>query len=131
MPPADRQRVDKWLWFARVVKTRTLAQKLVTAGHVRINREKQSDASHPVKIGDTLTISLDSGVRVLRVLAAGVRRGPPGDARLLFEDLSPPPMRAPAPSAGPHSSGRPNKRDRRLLAAFRRRQEEDPSDPGD
>ena len=117
----DRQRVDKWLWFARVAKSRTLAQKLAVSGSLRINREKNGSASHPVKVGDTLTIGLESGVRVLRILATGTRRGPPAEARLLFEDLSPPP--APKDTAFEvrvDGSGRPTKRDRRALTALKR-----------
>ena len=120
MADADRQRIDKWLWFARVVKTRTLAQKLVTAGNVRINREKQDTASQPVRVGDTLTISLPSGVRVLRVLAPGARRGPSAEARALFEDLSPPPAPSASDAARTPGAGRPTKRDRRAIAALKR-----------
>ena len=114
----DRVRIDKWLWFARLAKTRTVAQKLAVSGRVRINRRKNDNASRPVKIGDVLTIALDSGVRVLRVAAVGSRRGPAKEARLLYEDLSPPsPSR---PPAAPSASGRPTKRDRRILDNFRR-----------
>lgn len=130
MADADRQRIDKWLWFARVVKTRTLAQKLVTGGNVRINRERQDTASQPVRVGDTLTISLPSGVRVLRVLAAGERRGPSAEARTLFEDLSPPPM-PPTDGARAPGAGRPTKRDRRAIAALKHGTADDFSDSAD
>ena len=114
-----RQRIDKWLWFARIAKSRTLAQKLAVSGRVRINRERNDSASQPVKIGDTLTIGLESGVRVLRILATGTRRGPAIEARLLFEDLSP---RAPpaATEMREPGTGRPTKRDRRAISAFKR-----------
>jgi ribosome-associated heat shock protein Hsp15 len=131
MADADRQRIDKWLWFARVVKTRTLAQKLVTAGNVRINREKQDTASQPVRVGDTLTISLPSGVRVLRVLAPGARRGPSAEARALFEDLSPPPAPSASDAARAPGAGRPTKRDRRAIAALKRGPADDFSDSAD
>ena len=89
--PADlRQRIDKWLWFARVVKTRSLAAKLVEGGHVRINSKRVEDPAKAVKVGDTVTAALERQVRVLRVLGPGDRRGPYADARLLFEDLSDP-----------------------------------------
>lgn len=89
MPVAeDRQRIDKWLFFARVVKSRSLATKLVQAGHVRVNREKADNAAHPVKSGDVLTIALNKRVLVYRIAACGVRRGPAPEARLLYEDLS-------------------------------------------
>lgn len=84
------QRVDKWLFFARVAKSRTLAAKLARSGHVRVNREKIDDASHPVKVGDVLTVALERRVLVYRVLAPGTRRGPAQEARALYEDLSPP-----------------------------------------
>ena len=131
MADADRQRIDKWLWFARVVKTRTLAQKLVTAGNVRINREKQDTASQPVRVGDTLTISLPSGVRVLRVLAPGARRGPSAEARALFEDLSLPPAPSASDAARAPGAGRPTKRDRRAIAALKHGTADDFSDSAD
>jgi ribosome-associated heat shock protein Hsp15 len=113
------------------VKTRTLAQKLVTAGNVRVNRERQDTASQPVRVGDTLTISLPSGVRVLRVLAAGARRGPSAEARTLFEDLSPPAVPQAREGVRDPGAGRPTKRDRRALAALKRGVEDDFSDSAD
>jgi ribosome-associated heat shock protein Hsp15 len=119
----DGQRIDKWLWFARVTKTRTLAQKLATSGRVRVNRERNGSAARPVKAGDTLTIAMEGGVRILRVVSPGVRRGPAPEARLLYEDLSPPPplrqSREPPPIEREAGSGRPTKRDRRAIDAFR------------
>ena len=121
MTGQDRQRIDKWLWFARIAKSRTLAQKLVISGQVRINRERNVSASQPVKIGDTLTIALESGVRVLRIVAAGTRRGPAEEARRLFEDLSPPPaLKASAFEVRTDGTGRPTKRDRRAMTALKR-----------
>ena len=115
-----RQRIDKWLWFARVTKTRTLAQKLALSGRVRVNREKCDSASQAVKVDDVLTIALDSGVRVLKVVHPGVRRGPPADARLLYEDLSPPSQPSgEAVLARDPGAGRPTKRDHRRLMAFK------------
>jgi ribosome-associated heat shock protein Hsp15 len=121
MTSDGRQRIDKWLWFARMAKSRTLAQKLAVSGRVRVNRERNQSASRPVQPGDILTIALDSGVRVLKVVAAGSRRGPAAEARLLYEDLSPPPVFAP-PSVADRSSGegRPTKRDRRAIDALKR-----------
>ena len=89
---ADKQRLDKWLWFARVVKTRSLAARLVSAGHVRINAVRVDNPAKGVRPGDVLTVALDrGGVRVLRVLRPGERRGPFVEARALFDDLSGPP----------------------------------------
>jgi ribosome-associated heat shock protein Hsp15 len=129
-----RQRIDKWLWFARLAKTRTLAQRLAVSGRVRINREKCAAASDLVKAGDVLTIALERGVRVLRIRAPGTRRGPPAEARVLFEDLSPPaepPMPAAPDGVRPAGSGRPTKRDRRRLDAVKDGTDEDFSRDGD
>lgn len=86
---AGKQRLDKWLWFARVVKTRSLAAKLVLDGHVRINAQRMEIPAKPVGPGDVLTIALESRIVVLRVVGIGARRGPYSEARLLFEDLNP------------------------------------------
>jgi ribosome-associated heat shock protein Hsp15 len=118
MADPARQRIDKWLWFARLTKTRTLAQKLVLSGRIRVNREKANAASLLLKVGDVLTIAGDRGVRVLKVLGPGTRRGPAPEARTLYEDLSPaaPADREAAPAGDRLAgSGRPTKRDRRAL----------------
>jgi ribosome-associated heat shock protein Hsp15 len=119
---ADRQRIDKWLWHARVVKTRTLAQELAVSGHVRLNGVRIDAASRPVKLGDTLTIALENRVRVLEVKGFAERRGSATVASTLFDDHSPPPPERPEPVAtGPRrdpGTGRPTKRDRRMLDRF-------------
>lgn len=86
----ERQRLDKWLWFARVLKTRSSAARLVRDGYVRVNGERSSDPARVVGLGDVVTIALERHVRVLRVVSAGTRRGPHEEARQLFEDLSGP-----------------------------------------
>jgi ribosome-associated heat shock protein Hsp15 len=83
----ERQRLDKWLWHARVVKARTSAVALVEAGHVRINGVREKAAGHAVKTGDVVTIGLDGGVRVLKVIGFSERRGDASAARVLYEDL--------------------------------------------
>jgi ribosome-associated heat shock protein Hsp15 len=83
-----KQRIDKWLWFARVVKSRTGATRLVEDGHVRLNGARITVAAHALKAGDVLTIALDRQVRVLRVVGTGDRRGPFTEAKLLFDDLT-------------------------------------------
>ena len=114
--PEGRQRLDKWLWYARLAKTRTLAQKLAVSGRVRINRDRTDSASHAVKVGDVLTVALAGWVRVLKIVATGDHRGPPAEARLLYEDLSPP--RPPAEQPASSGGSRPTKRDRRQLDEF-------------
>jgi ribosome-associated heat shock protein Hsp15 len=84
-----RQRLDKWLWFARVAKTRSLAARLVAEGHVRLNARRIETPAKAVGPGDVLTIALERKVRVLKVLAPGTRRGGFPEASLLFEDLTP------------------------------------------
>ena len=111
-----RQRIDKWLFFARVVKSRSLAAKLVQAGQVRVNRDKVDHAAHAVKPGDVLTITLERRVLVYRVEDAGVRRGPADEARRLYADLSPPPEQPRQPSAERAvGAGRPTKKERRAI----------------
>jgi ribosome-associated heat shock protein Hsp15 len=83
----ERQRLDKWLWHARVVKARTSAAALVEAGFVRINGVREMAPGHSVKIGDVLTIGLDRSVRILKVAGFSERRGDATAARVLYEDL--------------------------------------------
>jgi ribosome-associated heat shock protein Hsp15 len=83
----ERQRLDKWLWHARVVKARTSAAALVESGHVRINGVREKSPGHAVKAGDVVTIALDRGVRLLKVTGFSERRGDANAARALFEDL--------------------------------------------
>ncbi len=140
--PDAVQRIDKWLWYARVVKSRSLAQKLVGGGHVRLNRDKVTAPAKPVRPGDVLTIAVARRVLVLKVLAPGERRGPAPEARRLYEDLTPAPqdplasdaasspegkaagdVRPGARMAGPErrdpGSGRPTKRARRQMDRLR------------
>jgi ribosome-associated heat shock protein Hsp15 len=87
----ERQRLDKWLWHARVVKARTSAAALVEAGHVRINGVREQAPGHAVKVGDVVTIGLDRTVRILRVIGFSERRGDASAARALYDDLQDPP----------------------------------------
>ena len=110
----NRLRIDKWLWFARLARTRTLAQKLVRSGRIRVNREKVASASATVKAGDVLTVALDSGVRVMKIIELGERRGSATIAQTLYEELTEPTPRKrsdPPARVGP----RPTKRERRAL----------------
>lgn len=83
----DRQRIDKWLWHARMVRTRSDAAGLATAGFVRINGKRMTAASHLVRIGDVVTLALDRSVRVVRVEGICQGRGDASAARMLYRDL--------------------------------------------
>jgi len=84
----ERQRIDKWLWHARMVRTRTDAAALTTAGFVRLNGKRMTAAGHPVRIGDVVTVALDRTVRVVRVEGLCERRGGAPVARTLYRDLT-------------------------------------------
>jgi ribosome-associated heat shock protein Hsp15 len=113
----ETQRLDKWLWFARVTKSRNLAAQLIQDGKVRVNRTKVAKPSQTVRSGDVLTIAVRGSVEVLKVLAAGIRRGPPPEARQLYQVVSSVGGRSSA-RAGADSTAqgtnRPTKRERRL-----------------
>ena len=87
MNPTEEQRLDKWLWYARFVKSRSLAAKLIEQGCVRVNRQRVVKAATSIKCGDVLTANLHGRVRVIEVLAVGHRRGPPGEAQMLYAEL--------------------------------------------
>jgi len=82
------QRLDLWLWCARLAKTRAECARQVAAGAVRLNRQPTDKAHARLRVGDVLTIGLHGRVRVWRVAALASRRGPPAEARMLYEDLS-------------------------------------------
>ena len=85
-----RQRIDKWLWHARIVRTRGDAAALAQSGHVRLNGKRVSAASQPVRTGDVLTLALDRTVRVVEVAGFCERRGAAPLARTLYRDISAP-----------------------------------------
>lgn len=119
---AGEQRLDKWLWFARVLKSRTQAAALVSDGKVRINRVRALKPSQSVRPGDVLTITVRGHVRVLKVEFPGVRRGPPPEARTLYEDLTPPsPDTRGSIAERAAGTGRPTKLERRLIDRLKRR----------
>lgn len=132
-PRSDRQRIDRWLWHARLARTRSAAQELATSGQVRVNRERSESASRVVKIGDVLTVAFPTLVRVLRVTGFSERRGSAPEAQRLYEDLAPPPPRTPAADreaeaealASPDPGGRPDKHARKDLIALKRSHDDD------
>jgi ribosome-associated heat shock protein Hsp15 len=83
----DRQRLDKWLWFARFAKTRTLAAKLVAEGFVRVNGRRVDNPAKAVAIGDVLTVAAHHTTAVIRVESLGERRGPATEARRLYGEI--------------------------------------------
>jgi len=122
----SHQRIDKWLWFSRQFKTRTLAAKIVTSGRIRINHERITKTSRTVQVNDTITYVANKKVKILKVVEIGVRRGPASEAITLYEDLSPPdlPMTREAKliaASGKREegAGRPTKKDRRALDALK------------
>jgi ribosome-associated heat shock protein Hsp15 len=97
----ERQRIDKWLWHARVVRTRPDAAGLATSGRVRINGQRIDAAGRPVRPGDVVTVALDGRVRVLKVAGFLERRGSAAAARHLYEDLDAGPAAARPPPRAP------------------------------
>lgn len=80
-------RIDRFLFFIRLVKSRTLAQALIDAGHVRLDGKRVEKPSEGVRIGSVIAFPLHDQVRVLRVLSLPARRGPATEARTCYEEL--------------------------------------------
>jgi ribosome-associated heat shock protein Hsp15 len=124
---AASQRIDKWLWQARFFKTRSLASKFVSDGHVRVARgngtQRADKPSAAVRPGDTLVFTANDRLRIIRVVSCAERRGPASEAQTLYDDQSPPPppkTGAPVKAfARDKGSGRPTKKDRRALSALK------------
>ena len=112
---SERLRIDKWLWFARQAKTRSLAQQLVRSGNVRLNREKVSNPAKLIAAGDVLTLRHKNRVRVLLIKRCGTRRGPFSEANQLYEILSETSVRPAAnlgkPNAAPLPGSKPSPRE--------------------
>ena len=115
-----KERLDKFLFFSRAIKSRTLAQKFIETGAVRVNSERTDRSDHKVGPGDVLTMSLHNRIIIWRILDCGTRRGPAPEAATLYEDLSPPPL--PRAEMSPYDAalapreagaGRPTKKQRR------------------
>jgi ribosome-associated heat shock protein Hsp15 len=116
--PAEKLRVDKWLWHARFFKTRSIAAAQVSGGTVRINGQITQKRSSTVSPADVLTFAQGDHIRVIQVDGLGVRRGPAPQAQELYTDLSPPepkPKDKPPENPGFDGKGRPTKKDRRAL----------------
>jgi ribosome-associated heat shock protein Hsp15 len=116
----SRQRIDKWLFFTRMIKSRSLAQTFVMKGNVRINGERIIQPSHGVRPGDKVELTLERRDVVLVVKLPGDRRGPFEEAKLLYEDLTPPPDESKKLTLFEQAlrdpgAGRPTKRQRREI----------------
>jgi ribosome-associated heat shock protein Hsp15 len=85
-PERAKSRLDQWLWFARFVKSRSLAARLCAAGAVTVNGSAVTKPNQTVRVGDTVILPQGGWQRTVRVLALGVRRGPASEARLLYEE---------------------------------------------
>ena len=117
----DSVRLDVWLWAARMFKTRSQAKQACDAGHVRID-DAPAKPAQPLRVGVEVRVRGENGVRVLRVTALADVRGPAPVARLLYDDLTPPPAaREPVVARRERGSGRPTKRERRETDRWRER----------
>ncbi len=115
-------RLDKWLWYARFFKTRSIAQKVITSGKVRVDQTKVSKASTAIRAGQVLTFPQADIIKVIRILELGERRGPAPQAQCLYEDMTPENhYRDPNISVPVYEKkGRPTKKDRRKMQASSR-----------
>lgn len=123
---SESLRLDKWLWYARFFKSRTLATRLCAAGRLRVNGAIVKKAHYVVKPGDVLTFPKGPHIRVIRVAALGMRRGPAPEAQTLYEDLEPPQVRETGDFVAPSKvaerepgTGRPTKVQRRAIDKLR------------
>jgi len=121
-------RADKWLWYARFFKSRSLATQICQAGKLRLSGLGVVKPHHKVKPGDVLTFPQARHIRVIKILALSTRRGPASEAQALYEDLKPPEPKSRLPAGTPDAnitarrepgSGRPTKRERRDLDRLR------------
>jgi ribosome-associated heat shock protein Hsp15 len=125
---AETLRMDRWLWFARFFKSRSMATRVCAARSIRVNGTIAAKPNHMIRPGDVLTFPIGRDIRVIRVQALGMRRGPAPEAQALYEDLAPPgpripaaidPLKGPGPGQRELGSGRPTKAQRRALDRLR------------
>jgi ribosome-associated heat shock protein Hsp15 len=116
----DGQRLDKWLWCARLVKTRSLAAKLIEGGKVRVNGVRTLKTSRPLRLGDVVIGTAGRRLFVVRVTGATEWRGPASSVATLYDDLTPAMPKPPLTAAIEGERGpRPTKRDRRKFDDFK------------
>lgn len=120
-------RLDKWLWYARFFKSRTLASKVCESGRVRINASAIAKAKVQIRPNDVLTFPQEKEVRVIKIIALGERRGPASEAQSLYEDLAPPSLareqaklneKTVKTAVRETGTGRPTKKERRETDRF-------------
>ena len=116
---SEKLRIDKWLWYARFFKTRTLAATLVKASHVRVNGDKISKAATGVGVGDTLIFPQPDSIRVIEIVELGSRRGPASEAQTLYIDRTPSKPPKAVRVETDWGRGRSTKKDRRDLEKAR------------
>ena len=112
-------RIDKWLWFARFFKSRSLAAKLCTGNRVRVNRRVVAKASATIRVGDVLTFPQGARIRVVKIISLGTRRGPAAEAAALYQDLTPPDEPRDTGETKRSRGARPTKADRRAIARLK------------
>jgi len=123
----ESRRLDKWLWYARFFKSRSLATKFCASGKLRLNEKVVRKAHYGLRVGDVLTFPKARHIRVVRVVGLGTRRGPAPEAQALYDDLDPPQLQKKAgprpvkPAKREPGAGRPTKRERRATDKFKRR----------
>jgi len=115
----DYLRIDKWLWYARFSKTRSLAQSLCVDGRITLNGKVVRKANRAVRVGDTVTILVGPTRRTVEVKAMANRRGPAAEAHGMYEELAPPQSltfdEREVPFHRLKGRGRPTKKNRRAL----------------
>ncbi len=129
-PSRQTQRIDKWLWHARIFKTRSIAQKQITTGKIRVDKEKISNCSRKIIASNVLTITLQRDIKIIEVIGFAKKRGPYSDAQLLYNDLSPPKLekqkqeQTKESMSRIQSDGRPTKHQRKQIVAMKRNSSE-------
>ena len=87
-PERTKARLDQWLWFARLVKSRSLAARLCAAGAIELNGGAVRKPNQTVRVGDIIAVPQGGWRRTVRVMALGVRRGPASEARALYDEAA-------------------------------------------
>ena len=125
--PADRDRIDRWLWYTRFFKTRSVAAQAVSGGKVHLNGDRVKSA-HAVRVGDLIAIKMDGVLAEFEVLGLPARRGPAAEAQANYREQGGSVERRAkhqeaqrlANLSRPRPDTRPDKRDRRRLVRFQR-----------